>query len=921
MNNIGLRATSQPLEVEFSGGKAYIDLDNRRTNLITNLGLFQTIGKKACSLSLWFNLKNTSLSDFGYKIRLNYYSKISLVDNKVLVEKADGTIFEYIKDGNGYVNDELEDRVSIGSIIEFNDDKGNIRRYKSLNDCYPYEIESNGDTITIEATNNIISKITLANEDYIEFTNTNNLITNISYYRKLDSFLMLFKVSLSYNSNNELDQIALYKGTKEYSVLLFNYMDSSLKVLSSFDIIETTFQLSDNKVTQIIKTNVRTSKIILDYRFIYGSYTTIIKKDDKLLCTNYYNTDSDLVLTIDKYKSFTSYYNDSEYKVCLRTYNNQNINSLPLNLLGSNNIDSFTKGSNTNLSLINDTNVLGLMSTSVSRLNGEVSKTIAYNGSSDKSLCLLVFLKQLNTSSTSNIEIRLNLDGNIEDIDKLELKDYINEFRPIALGLTSKDSFTNIKVSINTNGLNADIAGIYLMEADYGTINIYNKNKLYKSKTISGTTSYIYDTSNRLSHVFRTNMTSIIRHYKKGNLITSEDLPNGVLKIYTYDNEENTNLIRTLITDPKNKLQMEETYTYDNYNNILRYRDTLGVGLSYSGYDNYQTPSTLTDILGVVDTYTRNNRDLIVKYEKKKDSSNAVMDYEYDKTLLTKVKLNSNTVLYTYDDYLRIKEVKIDNSLIYSYQYDNDNNLISFTNNVEFIKIIYDYSDDLLISKKYYDISKSTEKLINTYTYQYGNNYELKSILLNGRLDESFTYDSYGNLITESSTDTNISNHFENNKPVQLRRTVKSKSLTESYITNSDFKKDIISLLSVICTNDKYVTASFTNNFDAIGGGYTCESYQTQSALNDGVLNNDFGVPYAQYTNQNPRYFAHFCEENELTVGFWFKTEDIWNKKYLLSAGRQDTGNLEIYTYNEQVFFAVNKTSGFKALASAFIEN
>ncbi|MGH9873572.1 MAG: DUF6531 domain-containing protein [Pyrinomonadaceae bacterium] len=263
-------------------------------------------------------------------------------------------------------------------------------------------------------------------------------------------------------------------------------------------------------------------------------------------------------------------------------------------------------------------------------------------------------------------------------------------------------------------------------------------NVTSKTDALTHTTSYTYDTNgNRLTQTDATGTVTYTyntfgevltvtdqlsgvttnTYDPQGNLLTAKDALNNTTTL-TYDSHGQL----LTVTDPRNNVT---TFTYDANGNLTRHTDAL----------NNQT-NLAYDARGRVTSVT--------------NALNQVTSYEYDLAGRLKkiIYPDTNYVLFTYDLGGRRTKIKDPRGYETNFAYDSAYRLTSETNADNKIT---SYAYDLMSN-----LTGVTDALNRTTNYSYDDFDRLTKIKYPeatagaGRLEENFTYDSAGNLLTKA---------------------------------------------------------------------------------------------------------------------------------------------------------------------------
>jgi len=228
--------------------------------------------------------------------------------------------------------------------------------------------------------------------------------------------------------------------------------------------------------------------------------------------------------------------------------------------------------------------------------------------------------------------------------------------------------------------------------------------------------SYTYDSAGNRTSVSENGGSAVSYGYDNVYQLTSETRTgtNAYTVLYQYDDAGNrTQMVKNSVTT---------TYTYNN-NNQLSTEATGGTTTTYS----YDLNGNLVSkaVGGNTTSYTWNWRNLLLSVSQ--GGSSTSYEYDGDGTRISKTQ-NAVMTKYINDVALPLVQVLLE------------------TNNAGIIQATYNYGNDLISMKRsganyyyHYDGLGSARKLTNSA----------------GSVTDSYTYDSFGNLIASSGSTTN----------------------------------------------------------------------------------------------------------------------------------------------------------------------
>lgn len=333
-----------------------------------------------------------------------------------------------------------------------------------------------------------------------------------------------------------------------------------------------------------------------------------------------------------------------------------------------------------------------------------------------------------------------------------------------------------------------------------------------------------------------------------------------------------------------NALNISSEYVSDDYNYEFYFEreNTCFIETSSKYTSDGKTLKSVTDELFNKTTYDIDSNTGLTKsvvqpngkktsytYNSKKQvitttDNEKVVNYSYnDKNLLEKISSGTKDYLFTYDEFLKNKEVKIGQNitLINNNYESNDGNLISST-----------YGNGDVISYTYDEFDR-VEKVIKqdaTYTYKYDNNGNLAKIL-SSKGNIKYKYDFYQKLHSFMNNDFSIGYKFDKNDNVinkkislsnstfnETREFNKENCLSKLYIGNNVFEYEYDELGRI--QNKKINNNSLTKY------GYVTLGKKTSKLIN--YVNNNGNI--TKYRYDKMKNITHIYTNNVLTNRYFY---------------------------------------------------
>lgn len=378
--------------------------------------------------------------------------------------------------------------------------------------------------------------------------------------------------------------------------------------------------------------------------------------------------------------------------------------------------------------------------------------------------------------------------------------------------------------------------------------------------------------------------------YNDYHLVSKINLPNNTSVSYEYNDDRQ--LVK--FTDANGK---SEKYAYDDHGKIKNITDKNGKVLANNTYDKNGTVLSQTDANGNKVEFDYSGNTTSVTYEGK-ETEKYTLDDSYKVTKITRADGSSKS--YTYNDAGRMISETDEKGQKITYDYDDRGNLLKQTNpDGTTLTYTYDANDnitsktDINGKKETYKfdsnnnvIYKDTGDVLGT-TYEYNSKnlviketnalgvwkkYEYEGSLINkithsNGLIESFTYDSMGNVLTESDSNGRKTTYVYDN----LNRIIKK---TDSYGKSESFKYD--------------GNGNIIEYIDKLGGK-TISTYDN----NNNLIGTSKGTLHTSKTYDNHDRVLSETDEQGLTVHY------AYDAKGQKISETDAYGNKTTYVYDE----------------------
>ena len=378
--------------------------------------------------------------------------------------------------------------------------------------------------------------------------------------------------------------------------------------------------------------------------------------------------------------------------------------------------------------------------------------------------------------------------------------------------------------------------------------------------------------------------------YNDYHLVNKINLPNNTSVSYEYNDDRQ--LVK--FTDAAGKV---EKYTYDDHGKIKNITDKNGHVLANNTYDENGTVLSQIDANGnkvefsyegnitsvtyagkETETYTLDNDYKVTKIRRADGSSKSYVyndagrmvsetdekgrqtKYGYDGNgnLLKQTNPDGTTLTYTYDANDNITSKTTPDGKKETYKFDSNNNLI-YKDTDDVLGTTYEYNSKNLVTKE-------TNALGVWKKYEY-EGHLIKKITHSNGLVENFTYDSMGNVLTESDSNGRKTTYVYDN----LNRIIKK---TDSYGKSESFKYD--------------GNGNIIEYIDKLGGK-TVSTYDN----NNNLIGTSKGKLHTSKTYDNHNRVLSETDEQELTVKYAYDVKGNKTKE------TDAYGNTTVYEYDE----------------------
>ena len=771
--NKGLKKYTKQISLTVgNAAETSINVNKDDANLHISIPLISSVGLCQIETNLIFNLQDKNVTGlFGKGFKLNFCKDIKLNGGNIEVKNADGSTDLY-KSSESFKNKEtgLEVRAitddEYGAYhFEVKDKYDNLLEF-DRNQSYPRKITyKNGYKITsdfIAATKYIENGC----GDKIIFTKNGK--ENISLVEYVHNGSTVCSVIIDYDANGYISKLTYKNGNTIVATTSLVFTDTDITVVDDLSGYRIKYFVENNKVTSFIDG--------YDSTFINGHLSNIDYFDGYSLLTNYKNKKSYCFFNNNNLPSFemdednniieTEY--DEDTKDLKSSSGSISFNSLE-NLFSSNDVASFNNnGLVVNKVTQSDDKFAPILGDSVYKISGTgtLTKTIAINGMASDCTLAVLFGKQLTPASDSSY-VKVSLFAGGSDSDKFNKTKIDNQFELMTLGTSSDSSFEIITLKIELVG-NADIeiGGIKIANKEFAAFYTYDQNgNVSEMGSGSSRTNMSYNSANLPSSSLGVDSTIFNYKYDNyGNLISAETAYGAKIEnIYHPVYKGNLTSNKVTSEDGSKVLETKKTYTSDG-RFVASTIDELGNVTSYNEYDAFGKIIKVTNALNAASRFTYNGDGTLNKILLSHGADSTFVSYNYDsKKRLSKVTLSNGSIYdFVYDSLNNIKEIKLNDVLIFTYEYDlTTGNLVKQSYGSNSDSFIFEYNEDDLITNIYYQVKNENKKL--KYKYYYNNDKQLVKVEdESGKLLNEYQYDQNNRINLIKTANSTIKNTYDN---------------------------------------------------------------------------------------------------------------------------------------------------------------
>ncbi len=388
----------------------------------------------------------------------------------------------------------------------------------------------------------------------------------------------------------------------------------------------------------------------------------------------------------------------------------------------------------------------------------------------------------LKTISSNGLTTSIIYDSNGNPVTTKVMKNYVDNIESGSYKIRNKGTSKFVKAEFNTVFLEKNECSNTIWEIEKVQNKYKIKYSLYPQYSISyrnGSLSLDEDDSNNLFYIEKnlesSNGTFFIKYYEEtptGTNVKYLTANGNTLSFNTFDSY-NPNIEFYIELNSQLFVENDAKYTNDG-RFIQNITDSNFSSRGFTYNSNSGLISSVTNKNGKITSYLYNNKNQLIKilYEGK------YIEYEYNSNnLLSEIIQDNKTYSMSYDDFLNLVNVTLNNSI----------NLVDYSYNSSCQLTETSYGNNDVISYEYDDFGRiaKTSKTNNIIHYYYGNTGYLSKIKDNYNIYK-FYYDVAGRLYKYIDNDFKINYTYDDNDLIINKKYMLGNTLKEMGIEYSN---------------------------------------------------------------------------------------------------------------------------------------
>lgn len=395
-----------------------------------------------------------------------------------------------------------------------------------------------------------------------------------------------------------------------------------------------------------------------------------------------------------------------------------------------------------------------------------VTKSIDIIGGKDDEFMLVAWSKgKVFHTDLFRMKIEVLYYEALSDIFYFDFNKQHDTWEMMVKNFLTKHEYYRIHVSIEHQGPSyVDLDAIQLYRSTSSAQNIYDeKGNLIEQIHGKLSTTYVYDDKKRVIKVNHSSGKEQNYQYNMSNQLTliSDNKGNSIAN--TYDTRGNKTISE--ITSNAGKLRYKDDY--DSKNRLIATADDLGNQFRYETYNKDGQPTRTKNSEGIIQSSMYNDYNQLYNLIQAKGTKAASHAYTYntDRSLNT-IKAGSTVYQFVYDEYRRLKQVKVQDLVLDTYEYDS-NTLTAD----KVTKKIYGNNADEAFTFTYDDqhrVKKVQFKGTILYEYFYNRKNQVHCVKTKNDI-QYFSYDDQGRL-TQKTQNNGDAIHYDYDNQSNLKK-------------------------------------------------------------------------------------------------------------------------------------------------------
>jgi len=651
------------------------------------------------------NLKGS----LGYGWNTNYDMKLSPVGSSSLdtattvdVFQENGSLITFTRNASGGYTTDLKTRATLTKTstgFTLVRDKQTTFNFNATGSLTAVS-DLNGNTVTINYSNNKISTVTNGKGQQIAFTwNAAGLIASVTTSQGR-------KTEYTYTTKQELQRVKHSDGTS------VSYIYDADHAITSFN--DELNRVTKNTYDDAKRVTSQTDALNNITSIEYLNNTTVVTQPNGRIDKHYYN---------EKYQVYRLETAAGSPEVYNEYYEYDAANNLTAIIYPDGGSYEFNYDANGNALQAKDRagNVTTYTYNNQNRVTSEQNpagktRTVTYDSKGN--------MLEATDFKGSKTQYEINANGTLKKITSPDTSTAAFEYN--SQGLTSKI----------VDALGDYTTQIYTVDGELATSTDARNN----------TTSYVYDTAGQLKEIIHPNGSKDTYTYDAAGNVTQYLDRSGALQTLTYD------ALNRPLTQ-KDALNRTVKQTFDNMGQVTKFTDAAGK-ITTAEYDILGQQTTITDARAKTTSFVYDKLGNVIQVIDPKLNT-VFYNYDANNQVIKTVDSAGVAASASYNNLGQVIKTKDVQQKQTSYSYDDNGNLISTTlPNLKTQASVYDVMNQVTshtdadggVKAWAYDLAGQTTKFTNT----------------DGSITQ-YGYDKVGNLLTETRPDSSVVNYEYSN--------------------------------------------------------------------------------------------------------------------------------------------------------------